>query len=94
MSIFKKSATWEKIQLSINILLSITQGGLIMGDSEHIWNYLVLSGQIIGALIGVWMVDKDKDGVPDVFEKEVTTTITSAAPIEVKTEETTKPITP
>lgn len=88
MSLLQKSATWEKIQLSINILLSITQGGLILQDSKHIWNYLVLAGQIIGALIGIWMVDKDKDGVPDVFQAEVKTTVTSSAPIEIKTEET------
>lgn len=88
MNLLKKAATWEKIQLSINIILSITQGGLILSDSKHIWNYIVLAGQIIGSLIGIWMVDKDKDGVPDVFQAEVTTTVTSAAPIEIKTEET------
>lgn len=90
MSIWHKSATWEKVQLSINILLSMTQGALIIGDSKHIWNYAVLAGQILGALIGIWMVDKDKDGTPDLFQAEVTTTITSSTPIEVKTEETTK----
>lgn len=90
MNIWHKSATWEKVQLSINILLSMTQGALIIGDSKHIWNYIVLAGQIIGALIGIWMVDKDKDGVPDLFQVDVKTTVTSATPIEVKTEETTK----
>lgn len=93
MSIWKKSATWEKVQLSINILLSMTQGALIIGDSKHIWNYVVMGGQIIGALIGVWMVDRDKDGTPDVFQAELKMTATSAAPIEIKTEkmEETKP---
>lgn len=90
MSIWRRSATWEKVQLTINILLSMTQGALILGESKHVYNYIVLAGQIIGAVIGIWMVDKDKDGVPDVFQTEVKTTVTSTAPIEVKTEETPK----
>lgn len=64
----------------------MVQGGLIQQGADHVWNFIVIGGQIFGAIIGIWMVDKDKDGTPDIFQAEVKTTVTSASPIEITTE--------
>lgn len=81
---------WNKLQLTIQAVLSITQLSLIFGDSEHIYNIFVTAGQILGLIIPIWIQDANRDGVVDGFEKEVIVKVTSDAPIQVETKTETK----
>lgn len=86
MTIWKRISFWTKLQLTIQAVLSLTQLSLIFGDSEHIFNIFVTAGQILGLIIPIWIQDANRDGIVDGFEKEVTVTVKSDSPIEVKTE--------
>jgi hypothetical protein len=86
MTYWKKTVFWTKVRDSINAVGTLTQLGLIAADSAHVWNYVVGGAQLIGTFISIWFDDKDKDGTADIFQKEVTTTITSDSPINVETE--------
>ena len=85
-NIFTRMTFWTKLQLTIQAVLSLTQLSLIFGDSEHIFNIFVTAGQILGVIIPIWIQDSNRDGIVDGFEKEVTVTVKSDSPIEVKTE--------
>ncbi len=85
-NIFTRMSFWTKLQLTIQAVLSLTQLSLIFGDSEHIFNIFVTAGQILGLIIPIWIQDANRDGIVDGFEKEVTVTVKSDSPIEVKTE--------
>lgn len=85
-NIFTRMTFWTKFQLTIQAVLSVAQLSLIFGDSEHIYNIIVTAGQILGLIIPIWIQDANRDGIVDGFEKEVTVTVKSEAPIEIKTE--------
>ena len=86
MNFWKKITFWNKVQLTVQSILTVTQLSLIFGNAQHIYNVLVTVGQLIGLIIPIWMEDRDSDGTVDLFQKEVTTTITSDSPITVETE--------
>lgn len=83
---FKKITFWNKVQMSVQAVLSVTQLSLIFSDSQHIYNVLVSVGQIATILIPIWFEDKNGDSVVDIFEKEVTVKVTSDSPIKIDTE--------
>lgn len=82
----KKITFWNKMQMSVQAVLSVTQLSLVFADSEHIYNVIVTGGQIIALIIPIWIQDANRDGVVDGFEKEVITTIKSDSPIKIETE--------
>lgn len=77
---------WQKMSATIQAVGTFTQLSLIFGDSQHIYNVMVALIQLAGLIIPIWFEDRDNDGNVDLFQKEITTTITSDSPINVTTE--------
>lgn len=71
---------------TIQAIGTFTQLSLIFGDSQHIYNVMVALIQLAGLIIPIWFEDRDNDGNVDMFQKEITTTITSDSPIKITTE--------
>lgn len=90
MSYWHKTTFWTKVKDSVQGLLAITQLSLVLGDAQHIYNFLTFAGQVIGLLIPIWMEDTNRNQIADVFEKEVTVKVTSDTPIQVETTTETK----
>lgn len=90
MAIWKRALFWTKVKDTLAIGSIISQGGMELGGTPEDVKIWIGVGSLAAYLVGMWMEDKDKDGVVDIFQSEVKTTITSAAPIEIKTEETPK----
>lgn len=92
MSYWKKTSTWGKIKDSVSGILAIGQLSLILNDSQHVYNVVLFVGQVAALLIPIWFDDKNQNNIADVFEKEVTVTVKSDAPIttEVTTENKTE----
>lgn len=91
MSYWTKTAFWHKVKDTIQVVGTFTQLGLILGDSQHIYNVITAVAQLIGLILPIWLVDMDQDGEIDTFQKEVTVKVTSDAPIQVETKTETKP---
>lgn len=87
MSIWKRALLWVKVKDTLAIGSILSQAGMEIGNTSESIKLWIGLGSLIGYLVGMWMEDKDKNGVVDIFETEVTTTIKSSTPIEVKTEE-------
>lgn len=83
---WKKTSFWTKVMMTIQAVGTFTQLSLIFGDAQHVYNVIVALVQLSGLILPIWMDDKNGDGTVDIFEKEITTTITSDSPIKVKTE--------
>lgn len=61
---------WTKLK---GTLVSIGVGSeiaLFVGDSSHVWKYIVLGATILGMLITNWIEDKNNNGIVDIFEKK------------------------
>ena len=88
MKVWQKISFWNKIQLTVQSILTLTQLSLIFGNAQHIFNVVVTARQLLGLIIPIWMEDKDNDGNVDLFQKEVTVKVKSDTPIttEVTTE--------
>lgn len=86
MKIWQKMSFWQKMSATIQAIGTFTQLSLIFGDSQHIYNVMVALIQLAGLIIPIWFEDRDNDGHVDLFQKEITTTITSDSPIKVTTE--------
>ena len=72
--------------MTIQAIGTFTQLSLIFGDAQHIYNVVVAIVQLSSLVLPIWLEDKNNDGIVDVFEKEITTTIKSDSPITIKTE--------
>lgn len=87
MSIWKKAILWTKIKDTFALGGILGQAGMEALNTSEVIQLSVAVGTVIGYLVGMWMEDKDQDGIVDIFQTEVKTTVKSSAPIEVKTEE-------
>lgn len=87
MGIWKKAIFWTKVKDTLAIGSILSQGGMEIGHVSESVKLWIGFGSLAAYVVGMWFEDKDKDGLVDIFQTEVKTTITSAAPIEVKTEE-------
>ena len=85
MNFWTRASVWMKVKDSINAVGAVTQVVLIAGDSQHIWNYLTAAVQLLGTFITIWFEDKNRNDVPDIFEKEIVTIVKSESPITVET---------
>lgn len=91
-NIFTRMSFWTKFLLTVQTIGTFTQLSLIFGNSQHVYNVLVSIVQLAGLVVPIWMDDKNNNGIVDIFEKEVVTTIKSDSPITVETKtETPKP---
>jgi hypothetical protein len=88
---WKRITFWNKIQLTVQAVLTLTQLSLIFGDAQHIYNVFVTVGQLVALLIPIWFQDLNNDGQVDLFEKEVTIKVSSDTPVSVETKTETLP---
>lgn len=90
MSYWKYASFWQKIKDTIQILGTFTQLSLVFGDAQHIYNALTAAIQLLALLLPVWFEDKNRDGVVDLYQQPVITTVKVTAPgpadVEVKEE--------
>jgi hypothetical protein len=89
MSIWKKTLFWGKVKDTLAIGSILSQGGMELGNVNESVKLWIGLGSLAAYLVGMWMDDKNKDGIVDIFETEVTTKITSDTPITVETTKTT-----
>ena len=90
MSIWTRASTWTKVKDTVQGAAAILQVVLVANESAHVWNYITAAVQIITLFVTIWGEDRDKDGTVDVFQKEVTVTVKSDAPITTEVTETKK----
>lgn len=84
MSIWKRAIIWTKIKDSLALGGILGQAGMeVLNTSEPIKLWVAV-GTVLGYLVGMWMEDKNNDGIVDIFQTEVTTKVTSSAPIDVE----------
>lgn len=90
MSIWKRAIIWVKIKDSLALGGILGQAGMEVLNTSEAIKLWVAVGTVLGYLVGMWMEDKNNDGIVDLFQTEVTTTTTvkSESPIEVETKKT------
>lgn len=88
MSIWKKAILWTKIKDTFALGGILSQAGMeVLHTNEKIQFYVAI-GTVLGYLVGMWMEDKDRDGIVDIFQTEVTTKVTSTGPVDVEVTKT------
>lgn len=85
MSIWKKALLWTKVKDSLALGGILGQAGMEALNTNPKIQMWVAVGTVLGYLVGMWMEDKNNDGIVDIFETEVTTTIKSDSPVQVET---------
>jgi len=90
MSIWKRAILWTKLKDTFALGGLLGQAGMDAFATNEIVKIYIGVGTIIGYLVGMWMEDKDRDGVVDLFQTEVKTTVTSSAPVEIEITKTEK----
>jgi hypothetical protein len=88
MRYWHRVSFWTKVKDSVQGILAITQLSLVIGDAQHVYNFITFAGQVVGLLIPIWMEDRNQNQIADVFEKEITVTVKSDSPVttDIKTE--------
>lgn len=68
--IFKRTFFWQRVRDSLAIFG--TPGGAIAAymDANPLWLTLSAVSAVGVALIAIWMVDHDKNGIVDIFEND------------------------
>lgn len=86
MSIWKKAILWTKIKDTFALGGILGQAGMEVLNTNQSIQMWVAVGTVIGYLVGMWMEDKDRDGIVDIFQTEVTVKAKSEAPVDVTIE--------
>lgn len=68
MSFLKKTIFWENVKKSIAVFGAPGVVGIHEFGGADIWMRVAGGLAVIGAVIAIWMVDNDKDGVVDLFQ--------------------------
>lgn len=90
MSIWKKAIIWTKIKDTFALGGILSQAGMEVLNTNQNIQMCVAVGTVLGYLVGMWMEDKDRDGIVDIFQTEVTTKVTSSGPVDVEVTKTEK----
>ena len=86
MSIWKKAILWTKIKDTFALGGILGQAGMEALNTNQTIQMWVAVGTVIGYLVGMWMEDKDRDGIVDIFQTEVTVKAKSETPVDVTIE--------
>ena len=70
MAIWKKTKLWEKVKDTLAIGGLLAQGGFEIANASETLRLWILAGNIGAYLVGMWMSDKDGDGMVDLFQDE------------------------
>ena len=71
MSLWKKTLFWTKVKDSLAIGAILSQAGLEVGNASETVKLIVAGGSILAYLVGMWMEDRDKDGIVDIFQDDI-----------------------
>jgi len=68
MKFWKKTSFWENVKKTIAVFAAPGVIGLHeMGAADH-WMIVAGGFSFIGAVLAIWAVDNDKNGIVDLFE--------------------------
>jgi hypothetical protein len=81
---WKHLSFWQKFQATLSGIAGLAQLIFAANDFAHIYNYVTFSVQAFGIIMGIWMEDRNKNDIVDVFEKEVIVKVTSDTPIQTE----------
>jgi hypothetical protein len=65
---WKRTFFWGKVRDTFALFGTGTSIGLEAAHVSGFWAYFVAVATLMGASIGIWMDDQNKDGVPDIFQ--------------------------
>lgn len=65
-----KTIFWENIKRTCAILGGPTAAGLHVFQAGDLWVVVSAAISFLGAILAIWMVDADRDGVVDIFQDE------------------------
>lgn len=84
MSIWRKAILWTKIKDTLALGGILGQAGMEALNTNQKIQLYVAVGTVLGYVVGMWMEDKNNDGIVDIFQTEVTVKAKSDAPVEVE----------
>jgi len=65
---WKKTGTWENVKKTIAVFAAPGVVGMHeMGAADH-WMLIAGGFSFLGAVLAIWAVDHDKNGIIDIFE--------------------------
>lgn len=65
---WRKTIFWESMQRTMAILAGPTTAGLSAFEAGNGWVWSAGICATLGALLSIWMVDHNKNGIVDLFE--------------------------
>jgi hypothetical protein len=65
---WKKTIFWENMKKTIAVFAAPGVVGLHSLDVSDIYMYLAGAFSLAGAVLAIWAVDQNKDGIVDLFE--------------------------
>lgn len=69
MKFWKKTVFWENVKKTIAVFAAPGVVGLHeFGAADH-WMLIAGSISLAGAVLAIWAVDHDKNGIVDIFEQ-------------------------
>lgn len=66
--IWHRAGFWERVRDSCTVAGSILTGGLVATEVPMYWPLISTIMTLVGALVGIWFNDKDKDGIIDIIQ--------------------------
>ena len=86
MSYFKTISFWNKVNHSIQLFGTGSQVALVASEASHVWNYVAAGATTIAMLFTIWMEDKNKNDIVDIFEQVITVKAPLDADVKIETE--------
>ena len=71
MALWKKTTFWTKVKDTLAVGGLLAQGGMDIANASDQLKLIILAGNILAYLVGMWMDDKDGDGRVDLFQDEI-----------------------
>lgn len=68
MSYFKTVSFWTKLNHSVQLFGTGSQVTLVAAEASPMWNYVAAGATVITMLFAIWMEDKNKNDIVDIFE--------------------------
>lgn len=65
---WKKTIFWKNMEKTFAMFGGPTTAGLHALNAQDVWVWMAGLSATAGALLAIWMVDHDEDGVVDLFE--------------------------
>jgi hypothetical protein len=60
---------WEQVKDSVALFTPTAEVIILTAQTNHVWNYINMAAGAIVYLLGKWMVDKDNNGIVDLYQQ-------------------------